>query len=172
MRWSQLKKRVEDNFATSVRGRVELFQTCYRRSMDEFGETWIVLDGNRRFSWGDMSAFHAEGARNLAAARNGITVAEQEWLFEDALTERGVEFRWGIHVLLLQYLSLPIDLSLKDRSPIIRGIAILDRRCGKRRLLSMKIADEHPFVQAMYDFRRVADGIRSLTGQEKGGRPV
>ena len=165
MRWSQLKKRVEDRFAPSVRGRVELFQTCYRGSMDDFGETWLVLDGNRRFSWGDMSAFHAEGARNLAAERKGITASEKKWLFEDALPERGVEFRWGIHVLLLQYLSLPIELSLKDRSPIIRGIAILDRRCGKRRLLSMETADEHPFVQAMFDFRCAADGIRYLTGQ-------
>ena len=165
MRWSQLKKRIEDNFATSVRGRAELFQTCYRRSFDEFDETWLVIDGKRRFSWGDMGAFQAEGARNFAARRKDLTASERKWLLKDALSERGIEFRWSIHVLLLRYLSLPIELGLKDRSPIIRGIAVLDRRCGKRRLLSMKTSDEHPFVQAMVDFRCAADGIRPLTGQ-------
>ena len=160
MRWSQLKKRVEDNFSPSVRGRVELFQTCYRRSFDEFGETWLVLDGKRRFSWGDMNAFQAEGARNFASRRRDLTASERKWLLEDALGEHGIEFRWGIHVLLLRYLSLRIELSLKDHSPIIRGIAILDRRCGKRRLLRMKTSDEHPFVQAMVDFRCAADEIR------------
>ena len=60
MRWSQLKKRVEPNFAPSLRGRVELFQTVHRRAPDDFGEVWLVVDGERRFSWGEMTAYFAE----------------------------------------------------------------------------------------------------------------
>jgi len=62
MRWSQLKQRVEANFAPRVRGRIELFQTRYRRAADSFGEVWVVIDGKRRYSWGDITFIQAEAA--------------------------------------------------------------------------------------------------------------
>src|SRR5262249_44167150 len=62
MRWSQLKQRVEANFAPRVRGRIELFQTRYRRAADSFGEVWVVVDGKQRYSWSDIKFIRAEAA--------------------------------------------------------------------------------------------------------------
>jgi hypothetical protein len=42
MRWSLLKKKVEDNFADSVVGRVEVYNTRYRKAHDEYGEVWVI----------------------------------------------------------------------------------------------------------------------------------
>ena len=92
-----------------------------------------------------------------------MTDSEREWLLRDALQERGTLFRWQINVLLVRALSLPIDTALKHKSPLIRGLAILDRRCGKRRLLGIRQGEEHPFIRAMLELRCEAEGMMALT---------
>lgn len=77
----------------------------------------------------------------------------------NALEEEGFAFRWEVHALLVQSLSLPVEKLLKHRSPVVRGLAMLDGRCGKRRLRSLGAGDEHPFVERMLAFRRDAEGL-------------
>jgi len=47
MRWSELKRRVEGNFAPAVRGRAEVSTTSHRLAADGAGEGWISIDGAR-----------------------------------------------------------------------------------------------------------------------------
>jgi len=47
MRWSELKRRVEANFAPAVKSRVEVFTTSHRLAQDGTGEGWISIDGAR-----------------------------------------------------------------------------------------------------------------------------
>ena len=42
MRWSKVKKLVEDGFAESVKGRVQIYSTHYQCSC---GRGWITIDG-------------------------------------------------------------------------------------------------------------------------------
>jgi hypothetical protein len=169
MRWSQLKQRVQANFAPRVRGRIELFQTRYRRAADSFGEVWVAVDGKRRYSWGDITFIQAEAAAYRAdrvrlkdenPSREEYFAANRRVLGD--LEARGVAMRWKIERLLLESLSLSVERLLKHRSPIVRGIAVLDRRCGKRRLAAIDAGAEHPFVRGMLEFRRAAEGITSL----------
>lgn len=44
MKWSELKKRIEEKFAESVHGRVEVWATRYRHAHDQEGEAWITFD--------------------------------------------------------------------------------------------------------------------------------
>jgi hypothetical protein len=171
MRWSQLKQRVEANFAPRVRGRIELFQTRYRHAADSFGEVWVVVDGKRQYSWGDINFIRAESAAYHAedAKLQGRKPDRQERLDINlsvlrGLEARGVAMRWKIERLLLESLSLSIGRSLKHRSPIIRGLAVLDGRCGKRRLASIDAAAEHPFVQGMLELRRAVERIKVPPG--------
>ena len=68
--------------------------------------------------------------------------------------------RWQLNALLLESLSLSIESMLKHRSPIIRGLAVLDRRFGKRRLIAFDIETEHPFVRLLFEFRCTIEGVR------------
>jgi hypothetical protein len=195
MRWTQLKLKVESNFALAVQGRVELFQTRYRRA-HRFcgdGEAWLVLDGKKRYAWGDANFVHTAAASPLQAkikdkrdalgadftelvtavlqgTRCNENVAKdltrkQEMYFQslrnlDAdLEVRGVTTRQRLNALLFDTLSLSIDRMVKHPSPIVRGLAMLDRRFGKRRLRNRKTAAEHPFVRGMFEFRCAAEGI-------------
>jgi len=166
MRWSQLKLRVEANFAPRVRGRVELFQTRYRHAADSFGEAWMVVDGKRQYSWGDINFIRAEAAGYQAhyEAQSGNPDRKAIWQcgadVRADLESRGIPMRWILEDLLLESLSLGIERMLTHRSPIVRGLAVLDRRCGKRRLAELDAQSEHLFVVGMLEFRRAAEGMR------------
>ena len=45
MTWTQLKKRIENMLAESVRDRVDFGSTSYRKSHDQEGRGWILIDG-------------------------------------------------------------------------------------------------------------------------------
>jgi len=47
MRWSELKRRVEGNFAPAIKSRVEVATTSQRLAADGAGEGWISIDGAR-----------------------------------------------------------------------------------------------------------------------------
>ena len=167
MRWSQLKLRVEANFAPRVRGRVELFQTRYRHAADSFGEAWMVVDGKRQYSWGDIDFIRAEAAGYRAHyARTNSADVTREAVWDagrqvlDDLESRAIPMRWILEDLLVESLSLGIERMLTHRSPILRGLAVLDHRCGKRRLAKLDGRSEHPFVRGMLELRRAAEGMR------------
>ena len=61
MRWSELKRRVEANFAPAVKGRVEVFTTSHRLAQDGAGEGWISIDGARV---GPAAVANDQGARS------------------------------------------------------------------------------------------------------------
>jgi hypothetical protein len=62
---------------------------------------------------------------------------------------------------LKAYLRLSIGDALKADSPLVRGLAVIDRRVGKRRLRSLAIGpEEHPLVCELYRLRCEAEGIR------------
>jgi len=44
MKWSKLKKQIEDKFCESLKRRVELRSTRYRRAHDHDGKGWFTVD--------------------------------------------------------------------------------------------------------------------------------
>ena len=59
------------------------------------------------------------------------------------------------------YLSLPVDVALASESPLLRALAVLDARVGKRRLRALAATpDEHPLVAALLHLRCDAEGVR------------
>jgi hypothetical protein len=66
--------------------------------------------------------------------------------------------------LLEQYLSMPFEDALSSSSPLLRAMAMIDRRHGKRRLRSIRLAsDEHPLVRELYAVRCLAEDVESST---------
>lgn len=61
MQWSKLKKRIEDNFADSVKGRIQVFTTAYRRQ-DDIARSWLVIDGKQEVSFTDCASWKNLGA--------------------------------------------------------------------------------------------------------------
>jgi hypothetical protein len=59
---------------------------------------------------------------------------------------------------------MPIEDALSSSSPLLRAMAMIDRRHGKRRLRSIRLAsDEHPLVREPYAVRCLAEDVESST---------
>jgi hypothetical protein len=113
MHWSKLKQRVEERFAGSVAGRVELRLTSYRHAHDGLGRGWITVDGIEVASmcyWRSLR----EGSYDVRAVtepgeppRNAGAVMPP-YIFTQTLVD---------------YLSLSIEQALASPSFLVRALA-------------------------------------------------
>ena len=84
----------------------------------------------------------------------------QDWIEIDG--QRGWSLgRGDANQALSDYLKLSIDDAIKSDNPIIRSLAILDRRFGRRRLAQFDDSKEHPMVRELYRLRCEAEGIKT-----------
>lgn len=170
MQWSQLKKRIEDGMADSVRGRVQIWSTRYRHAHDAEGEAWITVDGVRVQSFGTLTYYAAQGREvrqlrgesGLPDWNDRVACAAYHRAHQDAdrrLAQRGVLSHWDVNRLLFDYLNTDIETILNADNPLLRALGLMDRRCGKRRLAALDPEREHPLVQTLLRVRREAEGI-------------
>ena len=61
---------------------------------------------------------------------------------------------------LKEYLSIPFDDALQSKNMIIKGLAMIDRRLGIRRLANIELPlGEFDFIVTMYMIRCESEGI-------------
>jgi beta-phosphoglucomutase-like phosphatase (HAD superfamily) len=150
-----------------LRGRVRLHQARYRHAHEELGRVWIAVDGEERaaFATGARWRHVREAADRLMDEREawGSPAAYEQAVADAAETARQAGIYGDEDVLneLEAYLSLPVDAALASTSPLLRALAVLDARVGKRRLRELASApDEHPLVTALLRLRCDAEGVR------------
>lgn len=133
MQWSKIKTKAESFICERLKDRVKYFSTWYRSSdRDHIGRGVVLVD--------KKEVFEADTWKYIL----GQDVFE-ELAFRNAL---------------IDYVNLPINVAIVSENPIIRGLAMIDRRLGIRRLKFLTILDnEHPFVMYMYQLRCKAEGI-------------
>lgn len=159
MRWSQLKKQLQDRFAISVAASIDLNQTRYRHSHDQEGEFWISLDGSRIFSAGSLSYLSSLGALTAKNRADGSTPAQTYELAWPVMDSSGMFLLEQMNKDLFCSLSLTVEQMSEHNNPVIRALAVIDARYGKRRLTTFDSSTEHPLVQKLYNLRREAEGI-------------
>ena len=152
MRWSKLKQKVEEHFAAKLGKRVELRLTCYRDAHDQIGRGWITVDGEEVHNmcyW----LQHKVGQPRIEI---------DESTTPPVATHKGVMSTFDYTSALFEYLSNSIEDSINSSNYLIRALALLDSRYGKRRLEKLALApDEHPLVQRFFQLRCEAEGIRT-----------
>jgi hypothetical protein len=65
---------------------------------------------------------------------------------------------------LFHFLNISIEDALEHKSPIINGIAVLDKRVGKRRL--NKLEFDHPLPSRLLQERRMAEIKKTIANKE------
>lgn len=149
MRWSKLKQQVEAMFAECVRGRVGLWTTRYEKAHDRFGRSWITVDGRE-----------IQNMSNYLACGDSIADGHPDRF------DAGVFAGYDLPMAMREYLTLSIDAAVASPNPLIRALAVLDRRTGERRLSHMVLSDEVPVVRELLTFRRGARSARSIATDE------
>ncbi|MEA2558967.1 MAG: hypothetical protein QOH06_471 [Acidobacteriota bacterium] len=171
IQWSKLKKQVEQRFAPSVAGRVELRTTNYRHAHDSTGRGWITVDKTEVHNfctlkyWVEHNAL-ASGIREANSAMDWRDPAQRAGYYEagdqaDAILEmRGVVTQSWFEDSLQDFLSLSIEDALQSENFLHRALSILDARLGKRRLRSLEFGpEEHPLVRRFLALRQEAEHV-------------
>ena len=147
MQWSQLRKRVEDLFADSVRGRIRLHETGYHGMHDETGRNWITVDGQEVVNMPQWYPWIMRDYIGKPDVPRGF--ADYASLFA----------KGGLNHAMHVYLTLSIDDILNGDNVLVRAIGMLDRRLGKRRLRALELENAHPLVRLFHQLRCEAEGI-------------
>ncbi len=163
MQWSKLKQLIELRFVEEMKGRALIQVTRYRKAHDDEGEIWLTLDGKKIYG---ASYYQKAKERRLALpADNGAVSADDREATDRQLAERGFEDQYVLQRALFLSLSESIEQMLASHHPLIRALAVLDRRCGERRLakLAVDIESEHEVVRRAHALRR--PGRQKAPGQ-------
>ena len=138
MAWTQLKAKIEALFAPSVRKRVTIHMTSYRGGVSEGGRGWLLIDRTEL----PLAGIQPWGADEVPGQHN----------------------QWSLHDALAAYLALPLPAALSSADPVHRGLALIDRRLGRRRFEALRLSsDEAPIVVRLYQLRAQAESWRSAS---------
>ena len=153
--WSGLRKVLEQDFlCPALRGRVQYFLTHYHGAPDNYGRFCIRVDG-QEYVMANPYTFWQKGYETLEAEiKRERGVPPREWTAHGMLHEAeneaveeevrriaqtdGVFDIWDVMRAIETYRESPISESLASPVPLIRLLAYLDRRVGKRTLVQLK----------------------------------
>ncbi len=153
MQWSKIKQQVESRFAESLLGRVHFHNAGYRWHHEADGRIWITFDGE------EVVDFCAHKYWNAFQKLSGERFHSRESIYR-LMEKRGIFGRAEARDGLEAYLSLSIDDALTSTSPLLRGLALLDRRFGKRRLRGLELPDDEvDLVHQLLAVRLQAEGL-------------
>lgn len=176
--WSGIKKRLEDEFlCDSLKGRVRYFITKYKKSCDESGRIAIIVDGKEVLQ-GSIFKYY-KGYREIENKIKGeLSIPKRYWngkeivndienkeaedLVETIRLDEGIFDVWQFTDAVEKFLNSNIEENLYSDNPLIRLLAIVDRRVGKRTLSKIKdsISQQPVWLQYFYELRIEAERIQ------------
>ena len=157
IKWSKVKKLVENSFAESVRKRVKIYSTHYQCSC---GRGWITIDGKELVDFSTMLSGNVYGyvyhetTKTVCAKHSAVKDEERT---PNKLIEDGEFSRFDLHIACWDYLHQIVKDSLESENPLIKSLAVLNAKVGKRRLIEIAKQNLHPLTRALLDFRIEAE---------------
>ena len=165
--WKYIKKLLETEFlAEKLKGRITYDLTNYRPA------TWYqqhflmkcddqtLMEASQR--WCSVDHRYRKGMPNASRISARIVEKGYDRYDEDStkLSEDGVEEIIGA---ISEYLHNDIEDSLQSGEYFVRALAVVDRRCGKRRLMRYAkqavSVDDPPWLRRICRTRFEAEGI-------------
>ena len=176
--WSGLRKELENDFlCESLRGRIQYFITCYHKAPDNHGRIAIRVDG-KEVIMGNPYDYYVKGyADKEDKLKEDLQIPERKWSWKETFFDKenqevenmvheiaindGVFDIYDITSAIHQYKNLAIEESINSYNPIIRMLAILDRRMGKRRLVNLihQVKNQPEWLQFFYNLRLKTEGL-------------
>ncbi len=164
--WSGIRNKLENDYLCPVlRGHIQYFATSYSKSHDHVGRAAIIMDGfevlrsnyydYEQNYWNRYQALQLDGAgENDSKATFRLA---HEMTLNDGCFDNGFFYEaFGI------FDNQSIEKSLVSENPLVRIFALLDRRLGKRRLVTLEksMEKELDWVRVFYVIRMQAEGLK------------
>ena len=140
MRWSKLRRLVEDRFCGELKGRVAINSTAYGNC--SCGHAWVTLDGEILANFCTRAYYNA---------RSGSASAESLKKYKDQFVVYGEGSRQDFYESCWDFIhSTSIEAALAETDPVIQAFAVIDKRLGKRRLAKIDVSRLHPLARRLY----------------------
>lgn len=166
--WSKLKKRLDSLICDSLKGRVNFTVTNYRRAHDQMGRAFVTVDKKEVLNMctitsdirlhrkdRELHRLNEMGYDDPGINREiGVTAHE-------LVKKEGIYAQYDFYDSVEEFLNLPIDQALKSEDMVVKILALIDRRAGKRTLIKLResIKNELEIIQYFYNLRCEAEQI-------------
>ena len=166
--WTKDKKLLEERLASSLRGKLEYKMEGGRKTSGGLTYKVDIMYNDEcilSFSEGlDYLCDKYEWELRQEMSNIQWTKEESYMLFLKYQAKMWFREEYTTSIFfkgMKEYLSLPIDKALAHQQYMIRFFAILDRRCGKRRLKNMidEVKNYPKALQMAYKLRLKSEGI-------------
>ncbi|MDP4177128.1 MAG: hypothetical protein Q8900_02145 [Bacillota bacterium] len=153
MKWSKQKKIIEDRICDNLKKRISINLTNYRAIHEPESRFWITYDGKEIISISKMQWLNEWVKIRKEYKESNGTENEYDYA-TNVMQNNGDYYINDILYSLYQYLNLSIDEALTSENFIIKALSMIDKRLGKRRLITMVLDEkEHPLVKKLYKIR-------------------
>ncbi len=157
--WSRLRMKLQSLWATSVVPRLDVHMTLYPHLKEEYGRVWITWDGKDVYGFDDAGYWRRVQSLADELRAVGENVDDAWSRATETAQAEGKSGVWGVVAAIEEYIDLQPAAAVASADPVVRGMALLDRRLGKRTWRALDLAsDVHPLVRRMYDLRCEAEG--------------
>lgn len=156
--WLGIKKGLEESLCHSLKDRITYFLTRYHKVHDAYGRASIRFDGKELicFSWIEMYQKEHEISK-INKKNPNLSYKEAEDTLKSVWDKNCTYDEMDFIDAVQKFLHLPIQDALLSDNYIIKVLAILDRRVGKRTLKQISISMEYlnypDWVQQFYLLR-------------------
>ncbi|MBN7773299.1 SF0329 family protein [Clostridium aminobutyricum] len=186
MAWSKIKQNLESFLSPTLVGKVEYCATGYRYLPDKSGRCYITVDkmevlnmseGNAMLPWykteqeikNNTDIQLPVNKEDLAMVRKDvgdlvpderlevITRERKKSVYaKDLMAAQTALCKSDFYSAATLFLSDSIENNLESKDMLLNIFALIDRRMGKKKILSIeeKMKLKHPIVQYFYDLRR------------------
>lgn len=159
--WSGIRHKLETEYlALSLRGHIQYFATTYSKSPDHEGRASIRYNGKEIIKgnyWNQYVKAHLFPKDDTYERR----MHESFPFVDNTALKLGVFDQRCFYRAFEKFDNQSIDKSLVSDNLIVRIFVVLDRRIGKRRLISMRdfMEEEPPVFQEFYAIRIHHEGL-------------
>ncbi len=162
MPWTKTRHILENDFiCDSLKGRIRYFATRYRNAHDSTGRVCILVDRQEVLSmpFQNENIVYAEAHKRLDESQKTLFQLSMEITQEFHQNGKFRPYDFGNAVDI--YLSQTIEISLRSNDLLVRMLAVLDRRVGKRTLQKMKaeIPTSPEWLQYFYKLRLESENL-------------
>ena len=159
--WSGIRKKLESEYlAESLKGDISYFATSYSRSPDHEGRAAIrykgkeIIKGCYYYNWTKAAYFPKD-------EKYERRMREECAYIDDTAIKLGIFDQTCFYRAFDEFDNQSIEKSLCSENMLVRIFAVLDKRVGKRKLISMKenIENEPDSIKEFFAIRMDAEGI-------------
>ena len=156
MKWSKLRKELKDRLADNLKDRLDYHLTTYKNSTGYFGRAWITWDGkeilnfSNQDTWNEFQSYSNELAETHYISHEGIKATDRT---EGKIIEKGEFSKYDFAENAFQFLNLNVRDAIKSNNPILKALAVVDKRIGKRTLNELNKVENHPMIKQLIELR-------------------